>query len=220
MLVKDRMTPDPICGTPEMTVIEAQGLMAKHNIRHLPILDNEKNLVGLITLSSLRSVLPSDVSSFSRFEISYTLSRIKVQSIMIKDVITIDPDLPIEDAASLMAVKKIDALPVVSGDHLVGIMSGQDLFIAMAALLGTRNPGIRVTVAQPDQSGVIARLTTAIAKEGGYLSVCVGYYPEENSDTWVSVCKVENLDQDRLVDVISKLDNATILDIRQFQEQE
>lgn len=217
MFVKDRMTPNPIYGSPEMAVTEAQEMMAENKIRHLPILENGQ-MVGLITQSSLRSALPSDISSFSRFEISYTLSKVKAGSIMIKDVITIEPDTPIEDAAQIMADRKLGAMPVLEDGKLVGIISGEDLFIAMSDLLGTRKTGIRVTVEQPDQSGVIARLTSAIAKKGGYLSVCVGYYPSNTPDTWISVCKVENLEEETLVDVICGLKDTNIIDIRQFQE--
>ena len=203
-----------------MAVTEAQILMAENKIRHLPILDEDQKLVGLITQGSLESALPSDVSNFSRFEISYTLSHLKVHSIMVKDLYLVDPETPIEDAAMLMADKKLGALPVVKDGSLVGIISGEDLFVAMTDLLGTRKAGIRVTVEQPDQKGVIARLTSAIAKEGGYLSVCVGYYPQDNPGTWVSVCKVENLEENRLVEVICGLKDTNIVDIRHYQESE
>jgi acetoin utilization protein AcuB len=218
MFVKDRMTPKPLFGSPDMAVTDAQELMTANKIRHLPILDDDKKLVGLITQKSLRSALPSDVSNFSRFEVSYTLAKIKVQSIMIKDVITIAPDTPIEEAAQVMADHKLGAMPVIENDSLIGIISGEDLFIAMTDLLGTRKEGIRVTVQQPDQSGVIARLTTAIAEEGGNLTVCVGYYPQDDPGTWISVCKVENLAEERLVEVICDLKDTNIVDIRQFQE--
>ena len=219
MFVKDRMTPDPVYGKPDMAITDAQDLMKSNKIRYLPICDVSNKLVGLITQSSLLSALPPDISHFSRFEITYTLSRIKVQSIMVKTVVTIGPEIPIEDAASLMAEQRIGTLPVVEDGKLVGIISGKDLFNAMTLLLGARNPGFRVTVQQPDQTGLIARLTTAIASEGGYLSVCVGYKPPDHEDQWVSICKVENMDEDSLVEVICALDDATILDIRQFQEQ-
>jgi len=220
MFVKDRMTPNPIFGSPDMAVTEAQKLMAENKIRHLPILDEDQKLVGLITKGSLESALPSDVSNFSRFEISYTLSQLKVHSIMVKDLYLVDPETPIEDAAMLMADKKLGALPVVKDGSLVGIISGEDLFVAMTDLLGTRKAGIRVTVEQPDQKGVIARLTSAIAEEGGYLSVCVGYYPQDIPGTWVSVCKVENLEENRLVEVICGLKDTNIVDIRHYQEYE
>ncbi len=173
MFVKDRMNPAPVCGKPEMAVIDTQELMNSKKIRHLPICDESGVLVGLITQTSLRSALPSDVSRFSRFEISYTLSKIKAQSIMVTDVVSIGPDTPIEDAAALMAEKRIGALPVVEDDKLVGIISGENIFTAMTTLLGSRNPGIRVTVQQPDQSGIIARLTTAIAQGRWiFISLC------------------------------------------------
>jgi acetoin utilization protein AcuB len=194
--------------------------MEKNKIRHLPILDKDQKLVGLITQSSLESALPYDISRFSQFEIKYTLSQLKVHSIMIKDLYLVEPDTPIEEAAMLMADKKLGALPVVKDESLVGIMSGEDLFIAMTDLLGTRKSGIRVTVEQPDQSGVIARLTSAIANAGGYLSVCVGYYPSDNPDNWISVIKVENLEKDKLVNAICDLKDTNIVDIREYQEYE
>ena len=204
MFVKDRMNPNPICGTPEMAVIDAQELMESNRLGNLPICDDTNNLVGLITQSSLHSALPADVSSFSRFEVSYTLSKIKVNSVMVKDVFTIGPEIPIEDAAFMMAEKRISSLPVVENGQLVGFISDSDLFKAMTSLLGARNPGIRVTVQQPDQSGIIARLTTAIAEKGGNLSVCVGYKPPQQADHWISVCKVENMEENDLVKIIGK----------------
>ncbi|MCJ7717502.1 MAG: CBS domain-containing protein [Anaerolineales bacterium] len=218
MFVKDRMTPDPICGHPDMAVTEAQDLMLSKGFRHLPIVIDSNKLVGLITRTSLRSALPSDISRFSRFEVSYTLSKIKVRSVMVKNVITIEPDIPIENAACLMADKLIGTLPVVQDDRLVGIISDSDLFTTMTSLLGARIPGIRVTVQQPDQSGVIARLTSVIADAGGFLSVCVGYSPEGTPRQWVSLYKVQNIEEDRLVELITSIEDTTILDIRQFQE--
>jgi acetoin utilization protein AcuB len=212
------MTPDPICGHPDMAVTEAQDLMRSKGFRHLPIVKDKNNLIGLITRTSLSSALPSDISRFSRFEINYTLSKIKVQSVMVKDVITIEPDTPIEKAASLMADKKVGTLPVVKNDKLVGIISDSDLFIIMTSLLGAKNPGIRITTQQPDQSGVIARLTSVIADAGGYLSVCVGYISKDDPTQWVSLCKVQNIEENRLVELVNSIKDTTILDIRQFQE--
>ena len=219
MFVKHRMTPDPICGHPKMSVTEAQEIMKAKGFRHLPILDDSNNLVGLITFRSLLTALPSDVSNFSRFEISYTLSKIKVHTVMVKDIITIEPETPIEIAARIMADERIGCLPVIEDGKLVGIITDNDLFNVMVTLLGARNPGLRLTVLQPDQTGAIARLTSAIANEGGYLSMYVGYYPPNIPDHWISVCKVQNIEEERLAEVINNLENASILNICQFQEQ-
>ncbi|MFN2168765.1 MAG: CBS domain-containing protein, partial [Anaerolineae bacterium] len=71
MLVKDRMTSEPICGRPDMAVTEAQALMNANKIRHLPILDDNGQLVGLVTQRNLSKALPADISAFSRLEVSY-----------------------------------------------------------------------------------------------------------------------------------------------------
>jgi acetoin utilization protein AcuB len=218
MFVKDHMTPDPITGTPDMAVTEAQEIMIANRFRHLPILDESNKMVGLITRRSLLTALPSDISHFSRFEISYTLAKIKVHTVMVKDIITIEPDTPIEIAARIMADERIGCLPVEKDGILVGIITDNDLFNIMVSLLGARSPGIRVTVLQPDRTGAVARLTTAIANAGGYLSVSVGYYHPDIPNHWVSVCKVQNIDEEKIIQAINGLEEATIQDIRQFLE--
>jgi acetoin utilization protein AcuB len=215
MLVKDRMTPDPICGHPEMPVTEAQALMREKNIRHLPIVDEENKLVGLITQRSLSRALPSDVSSFSRFEISYILARIKVRDVMARDVITIDGETAIEEAARIMADRRIGCLPVMRGGELVGIITDNDLFTIMVDLLGARRPGVRLTVLQPDRPGEVARLSTAIAKAGGNLTVSVGY-PASDPAIWSSVLKVTNIPREDLVEIVGKLEDVRIQDVREM----
>ncbi len=214
MLVKDQMTPDPICGHPEMSVIEAQALMQDNNIRHLPIVDDDKTLVGLITQQLLLGTVPSDVSRFSPFVIKYIGTKLKVRSVMVKNVITIDENTAIEEAARVMADKKIGCLPVVRGDELTGIISDNDLFSIMVGLLGARRAGVRVTIQQPDRVGEVARVSKAIADAGGNLSVFVTY-PTAAPDIWASVVKVTNIPRETLLEMLKKLPDISIQDTRQ-----
>lgn len=214
MIVKDRMTPNPIVGSPDLPVPAAQELMLESGIRHLPILDAQKKIVGLVTQRSLLSALPSDVSRFSRFEVHYTLSKIKVKDVMTKEVITIDENTPIEEAARVMADEKIGCLPVLKEEDLVGIITDNDLFTIMVDLLGGRRPGVRLTVTQPDRAGEVARLTQAIDEKGGYISVIVTY--PDTEETWASVCKVRNVSKEDLCDIIHRLTDTQIRDVREM----
>lgn len=215
MLVKDLMTPDPICGRPDMVVTEIQKLMSGNNIRHVPIVGKEGNLIGVITQRSLFSALRTEESDLSQFEVSYILAKIQAHHVMVEDVVTIEENVPIEEAARIMADKKIGCLPVMRDGDLVGIITDNDLFNTMLNLLGARRSGMRMAVLQPDRVGEVARLTNAVAERGGYLSVCVGYYPEDVPDSWVSVLKVNNLSQEELTDLISSLGEVEIRDIRE-----
>ena len=214
MLVKDQMTPNPICGHPEMPVAEAQTLMQKHRIRHLPILDDDGLLVGLITQRSLMRAVPSDVTKFSPFVMNYVLAKIKARNVMVKDMITISEDVAIEEAARTMADNKIGCLPVMRDNKLVGIISDNDLFNTMVSLLGARRDGVRVTVLQPDRAGEVARISAAIADEGGYLSVFVTY-PTSDPATWASVVKVTNLPEEVLTKILGRLPEIRIQDVRE-----
>jgi acetoin utilization protein AcuB len=215
VLVRDLMTPDPICGRPDMVVTEIQALMSDNRIRHVPIVDEAGKLVGLVTQRSLFGALRAEENDLSQFEVSYILARIQAQHVMVEDVITIERDVPVEEAARVMADEGIGCLPVMKGGDLVGIITDNDLFDAMLNLLGARRSGVRLTVLQPDRTGEVARLTKAIAEKGGYLSVCAGYYPEGVPDAWVSVVKVLNLSEDELVEIIGDLEEVEIQDVRE-----
>jgi acetoin utilization protein AcuB len=213
MLVKDRMTPDPICGHPDMPVTEAQMLMQQHNFRHLPILDTDGKLVGLITQRSLIQAIPSGLRSVSPSVVTYTLAKIKARHVMVKDVITIQEDVALEEAARIMADKKIGCLPVLRDGKLVGIISDNDIFGTMVNLLGARRGGVRVTVLQPDRAGEVARISSAISQKGGYLSVFVTY-PTADPTTWASVLKVTNLPEQTIVETLNTLPDIRVQDIR------
>jgi acetoin utilization protein AcuB len=208
------MTPNPICGQPDMPVTEAQALMQQHHFRHLPILDTGGKLVGLVTQRSLLQAIPSGMRSVSPAAINYALTKIKAHHVMVKNVVTIGEDVALEEAARIMADKKIGCLPVMRGDKLVGIISDNDIFDLMVDLLGARRGGVRVTVLQPDRAGEVARISSAIAQKGGYLSVFITY-PTADPATWASVIKVTNLPKDVLVETLNSLPDIRIQDVRQ-----
>jgi CBS domain-containing protein len=130
-LVKDWMTPNPICATLKMALPEAHGLMKQHNIRRLPVVDHDK-LVGIVTLGDIRGAQPSEATSLSIFEINYLLSRLTLDHIMTPNPITIAPDATLRETAQVMLQKKIAGLPVMDGDKVVGIITESDIFRAVA----------------------------------------------------------------------------------------
>jgi acetoin utilization protein AcuB len=155
------------------------------------------------------------VSSFSQFEISYVLARIKVGHVMVKEVTTIDEDTPIEVAARIMADEKIGCMPVMRNGNLAGIITDNDLFATMVDLLGARRSGVRLTIQQPDRPGEIARLSTAIAEIGGNLTVIMGS-PAPDPGQWISVLKVTNVPRSDLAQTIEALGDIQMLDVREI----
>ena len=130
MFVANRMTKNPITVTPSTKVDEAESLMKKHKFRRLPVVENGK-LVGFLSDKDLLQVMPSAATTLAKYEITSLLSKIEVKEIMTKDVITVDEDATIEEAALIMCNKKISGLPVISSvGAVVGDITETDIFKA------------------------------------------------------------------------------------------
>lgn len=135
MLVREWMTPVPITVAPATPVSEAREQMQRKRIRHLLVMAGER-LAGIITDRDIRLNLPSPATSLSIWEINYLLTKLTVEQVMTRSVITIAPDRPVVGAVRVMLERKIGALPVIEGRRLVGIITETDLLRAFAEVLG------------------------------------------------------------------------------------
>lgn len=124
--VRDLMTPKVFTLKPADSLEDLYELMDDKHVRHVPIVDREGDLVGLVTHRDLsRSVLgPQEGLPLSVQE--DILRRRRVREIMATEVDTIEPDAPLQSAAEILLESKIGCLPVVEGDHLVGILTEAD----------------------------------------------------------------------------------------------
>jgi acetoin utilization protein AcuB len=197
MLVGKRMTQPVITINPDMPIQDALNLMKKEGVRRFPVVDKKGELVGIVAESDLLNASPSDVSSLSVFELTYLLSKIKVDGIMTKDVITVTEDMPIEEAARIMADKKIGGLPVMRDNKVVGMITETDLFKTFLELLGARTPGIRLTVLVKDVPGKLLELTQAICKVNGNI-ISVSTFLGESARMGRITFKIENVDLNTL----------------------
>lgn len=144
MFVVEWMVRDVVTIGRDETIAVAARVLAKHHIRQLPVVE-KGNLVGLLTKSNLLRASPPDLNPFSlAAAVSDELSR-PVHQIMITDVVTVGPEAPLEQAALVLIDRRINALPVVKGVHLLGILTGQDISRALLAALGAGKPGVRIT---------------------------------------------------------------------------
>jgi acetoin utilization protein AcuB len=167
MLVKDRMTPNPITIMPESTHKQANEILRDHKIHHLPVVDKQGDLAGIVVEQDLLAAQPSPATTLSIYEIHGLLSKLQVKQIMSHPVYTTTPDCPLEEAARLMLDKGIGSLPVVENDKMVGIITDTDIFTALVMLLGGGEEGARITLFLADKPGVLAKIAQIVADAGG-----------------------------------------------------
>ncbi|GAB4259763.1 MAG: CBS and ACT domain-containing protein [Deferrisomatales bacterium] len=212
MLVKHLMTPNPVGISPEQSVADAAALMTERGIRHLPVVDENGVLVGLVTRSSLAQALPGLGTGLTRFEYSYLTANTKIREVMIAQPVLGEEDMAAEEAARIMNEHRISSLLVLRDGRPVGIITDTDIFEAMLELLGARREGVRLTVHLPDRPGELAKVSSRIAELGGNLSA-VGGWPV-GPDTWGAVLKVQNLDPDRVAEALRAMPGVTLVDVR------
>lgn len=214
MLVGERMTKRPITTAPDTPIEEALKVMRESKVRRLPVVDKKGKLVGIVAEKDLLYVSPSPATSLSIHELHYLISKIKVQDVMTKDVITGTEHTPLEEAARVMADNKIGSLPVMRDDKLVGIITETDVFKIFLELLGAREKGIRLTMLVPEQKGVLATITREIAEMGGNI-ISLGTFVGEDPTNRLITVKVSEMGEDELVLAMEAL-GMEMVDVREM----
>ncbi len=157
LLVQDWMTQTLVTLSPETSVGEALTLCRERRIRHIPILE-EGRLVGIVSDRDLRDASPA----LGDPERTKALQELRVEEVMTQEVVTTDPQDSIENAAQEMYELKIESLPVVAEEELLGIVTSSDMMRALVTLAGLPEPGTRIEVRVPDRVGILAEVVAII----------------------------------------------------------
>ncbi|BBO71735.1 membrane protein [Desulfosarcina alkanivorans] len=167
MFVSRSMVSKVITIEKDASVFEAQEKMAANGIRHLPIVDADNRLIGIVTDRDIRSAMPySLIKEKGIAEERERLAHLKVEDIMTRDPKTISPMYTIQDALLMIQKAKVGAFPVVDDDgKLKGILSVRDLLRAFVNVLGIGQPGTLVGIEVEEKIGQLKKIVDAITEE-------------------------------------------------------
>ena len=167
MFVSKSMTQKVIAVRPETSIIDARDLMLKHRIRHLPVVENDDFLVGIVTDRDVRSILPAAfyAKSDTHMEMG-DFSSLKVAEAMTPNPRTVSPEDTIEDVLLQIQALRVGALPVVDRQgRLQGLISVRDLLRAFINVLGIEEPGTLLGVLVEEKLGQMKIIVDAITEE-------------------------------------------------------
>jgi len=155
--MREKIQKNPVTIGPEASFYEARNLIHEKGVRHLPVVDKNNMLVGIVTDRDIREAAPSDATLLSVQELNYLLGKLKVSSFMTPKakLITITPDTIIEEAVQLMHDNKIGCLPVLEGGKLYGIFTETDALDHLVDIFGFKQKGTRLTLALEDKPGTM-----------------------------------------------------------------
>ncbi len=161
MQVSARMSRRPITVPPESSLRYACDLMAKNDVRHLPVVKS-RELVGIITERDILSATSRAGGTFS------SLDR-PVADYMTSSVITVSPGTYVEKAARLFRKHHIAGLPVLRGKRLVGIITESDVIEALIEVAGQDTRRARIELTIPRKPELFHRICQIVLDRGGRL---------------------------------------------------
>lgn len=201
MYVKDHMSRNPYTVGVNQSVSQVLDIMSASKVRRLPVVNDKGKLLGLITESTIASNTPNNSSSLSVFELNYLLNKLKIEDIMINKPITVGPDCLLEEAATLLNENDIGCLPVVDENNtLLGIITQNDIFVALIDLLGYRGQGRRYVInVVEDKPGIMEGIALICKENDISISNLAVYHTERGIEVVVITINEKDI-EDKLVD--------------------
>ena len=133
--VRDWMTRDPVIIENGSSLSAVRSLMQRAEVHRLLVVEDGRRLVGIVTWGDLGEAWPSRFNPLEPYEVRELMARVDVDEVMVRPVVTIDPDATMSEAASLMFEHRIGALPVVEDDRVVGILTSSDILQGLVRVL-------------------------------------------------------------------------------------
>jgi len=126
------MTKSPVTIKASDSLLAATRILKEKGFKHLPVLDGNGALVGVVTDRDLKRASASDATTLEVHELLYLLDKLKIEQVMTRKPVSVATQETVQNAAKLMVEKKIGCLPVVDGGKVAGILTKDDLLRLVA----------------------------------------------------------------------------------------
>ncbi len=188
MIVEQMMKTDVIALKPSNTIADALNIVKQKNIRHLPIVDDEYHVIGIVTDRDLRDASPSIFHANEHLE---DLQK-PLSTIMKTNVITGHPLDFVEEVAALFYEHRISCMPIVKENKLVGIITESDLLYTLVQLTGAHQPGSQIEIKVPNRTGMLSEVASVFQKRNINIS-SVLVYPDQDEKYKVLVFRIQTM---------------------------
>jgi acetoin utilization protein AcuB len=190
--------------TPDTSLRKAKEIIKEKQINHLLVVNKNGDLVGIVSDRDVRQSWASPATALSVHELNYLLTQLTVEAIMAKKIITISPGTTIERAAFIMQENRINALPVIESEKLVGIVTSTDVMEVLLRSIGFDDEeSARFSVLVEDRIGIVAEVSRILKEQQINIRSLVTWPEKEYPGIYQLVMRVGLEDKDRAISALS-----------------
>ena len=192
-----------VTASPDTSLRKAKEIIEEKQINHLLVVNKNGDLVGIVSDRDVRQSWASPATTLSVHELNYLLTQLTVEHIMVKKIITISPGTTIERAAYIMQENRINALPVIESEKLVGIITSTDVMGVLLRAIGFGEGSARFTVLVQDRIGIVAEVSRILKEKNINIRSFVTWPEKEYPGVFQLVMRVGLEDKDRAISALS-----------------
>lgn len=200
MIVEEIMNHEPYTLAPTNTVREALKMMREKKVRHLPVVDDERHVLGVITERDIKEALPSSLQE----EPNSPVFEATVDEVMVKNPLIGHPLDFVEEVALTFYESKVGCLPIVSAGKLVGIVTTTDLLYTYIELTGATKPGSKIEIRVTDTPGVLFEITKIFSDHHANVQSVLVYPDSENTQNKILSVRVQTLNPLAMIEGLRK----------------
>ncbi len=170
MLVKDWMTKEVVSVSPDTSMMKASRIMKDRHVRRLPVVDEERRVVGIVSDRDIRDASPSKATTLDMHELYYLLSELKIKDIMTKNPVCAEENDSVEAVALTMQERRFGGMPVIDAEQrLVGIITESDIFRVLISITGIRTGGMQMAFELENRPGTLRPILDILRAHGAHV---------------------------------------------------
>ncbi|MBN9655387.1 acetoin utilization AcuB family protein [Halobacillus sp. GSS1] len=189
MLVEEIMKEKVITLSPEETIEKALKLLHEHHIRHIPIINEKNEVIGIVSDRDVRDASPSVFDK----ETAHEELKNPIRSIMTSPVTTVHPLDFVEEVASIFYEQEIACVPVTRDEKLVGIITEKDMLYTLIQLTGTHVQSSQIEVKVINKPGILPQVTQVFGKRKVNISSVLIYPYKPDPKYKIIVVRIQTM---------------------------
>lgn len=200
MIVEEIMTTNVISLPPTETIATALKVLNDYHIRHIPIVDEDDHVIGIVSDRDVRDASPS---IFDKQHDSDALSN-QLHTIMSHPVITVHPLDFVEETASIFYDQEIACVPVTKKDKLVGIVTEKDMLYTLIQLTGVHVQSSQIEIKVTNRPGILPEVTSVFGKRKINISSVLVYPYRHDQKYKILVFRIQTMNPTPIIEDLKK----------------